>query len=264
MSEQVSGSEPVEIEGVIEDEVGEPRNDGSRGSGLYKVPLQLSVRPSPTWGRLFVETWNHPPRFTTMHRPGIASVVGDKIILNGTTIEEVEKHHAETLRLVVDKVNADAAVIEERERKPRGRRGREAQAPRPRGGGIGPDPVRIADGHRQSKDRYFYGRSNHLWFRSERNPQSIVYAAGWRIWKPPPIPASSFGLPRLKLQHADSLSESRDRFRPRLRLGADERWVLGSPRGDQRAVPAADRAGTEITNQRDYVRRRGARAMQAR
>jgi len=119
VSEQVSGSEPVEIEGVIEDEVGEPRNDGSRGSGLYKVPLQLSVRPSPTWGRLFVETWNHPPRFTTMHRPGIASVVGDKIILNGTTIEEVEKHHAETLRLVVDKVNADAAVIEERERKRR-------------------------------------------------------------------------------------------------------------------------------------------------
>ncbi|MQA92967.1 MAG: hypothetical protein GEU90_22605 [Gemmatimonas sp.] len=32
----------------------------------------------------------------------------DKILLDGTTIEEVEKYHAETLRLVVNKVNADA------------------------------------------------------------------------------------------------------------------------------------------------------------
>lgn len=116
MSEEVSGSEPVEIDGVIEDEVGEPRNDGSRGSGLYEVPIRLTARPSSTWARLFVDTWNRPPRFTTMHRPGIAKVVGDKIILDGTTIEEVEQHHAETLRLVVDKVNADAAVFEERER----------------------------------------------------------------------------------------------------------------------------------------------------
>jgi hypothetical protein len=116
MSEEVSGSEPVKVRGVIEDEVGEPRNDGTRGSGLYKVPIRLSARPSGTWARLFVETWNHPPRFTTMHRPGIASVIGDKVILDGTTIEEVEKYHAETLGLVVDEVNADAAVIEEQER----------------------------------------------------------------------------------------------------------------------------------------------------
>lgn len=119
MSEQVSGSEAIEIEGIVEDEVGEPRNDGSQGSGLYKVPIRLSARPSKTWARLFVETWNHPPRFTTMHRAGIASVIGDKIILDGTTIEEVEKYHAETLRLVVDKVNSDAGVIEEQDRKRR-------------------------------------------------------------------------------------------------------------------------------------------------
>lgn len=50
-----------------------------------------------------------------MHRPGIASVSGDRIILDGTTVEEVERYHAETLRSVVAKVNDDAARIEERE-----------------------------------------------------------------------------------------------------------------------------------------------------
>jgi hypothetical protein len=119
MTERASESEPVEIVGVIVDEVSEPRNDGTRGSGPYRVPIRLSRRPSETWAGLFVETWNHPPSFTTMHRPGIAYIVGDKIVLDGTTIEEVEKYHAMTLGLVVEKVNADAAVIEERERKRR-------------------------------------------------------------------------------------------------------------------------------------------------
>jgi hypothetical protein len=35
----------------------------------------------------------------------------------GTTIEEVEQYHAATLKLVVQKVNDDAAVLEERQRK---------------------------------------------------------------------------------------------------------------------------------------------------
>ena len=40
-----------------------------------------------------------------MHRPGIASVVGDRIILDGTTVEEIEKHHRDTLTVVVERVN---------------------------------------------------------------------------------------------------------------------------------------------------------------
>ncbi len=107
-----SGVEPIELIGIATDEVGKPRNDGSRGSGLYVVPIRLSHAPSELWAGLFAETWNSPPQFTTMHRPGIASVQGDKIILDGTTIEEVERHHAVTLRHVVDKVNQDVAAIE--------------------------------------------------------------------------------------------------------------------------------------------------------
>ena len=40
-----------------------------------------------------------------MHRPGIASVSGDTVVLDGTTIEEVRDYHASTLTLVVARLN---------------------------------------------------------------------------------------------------------------------------------------------------------------
>ena len=100
-----TSNEPLRIMGVIVDEVTQPRLDGTRGSALYAVPLRLSRVPSRLWSDFFVDTWNHPPRFSTMHRPGIASVLGDKIILNGTTIEEVKNYHRNTLVLCVDEAN---------------------------------------------------------------------------------------------------------------------------------------------------------------
>ncbi len=109
-------SGPIKIIGVVEDEVAAPRNDGTRGSGLYAVPFQLSRRPSSKWTERFVENWNHPPSFTTMHRPGIARVRGDRIILDGTTMDEVERYHAKTLKLALEKTNEEVAREEEAER----------------------------------------------------------------------------------------------------------------------------------------------------
>ena len=105
---------PVTIMGVDTERVGKPRNDGSRGSALYSVPFKLSTVPDGAWAELFVQHWNTPPRFTTMHRPGIASVSGGRIVLNGTTMDEVERYHAETLRLVVDATNRDRQALAER------------------------------------------------------------------------------------------------------------------------------------------------------
>ena len=52
-----------------------------------------------------------------MHRPGIASVSGDRVVLDGTTIEEVEKYHRETLLVVLERVNQLMAEHQERERR---------------------------------------------------------------------------------------------------------------------------------------------------
>jgi len=103
---------PIRILGVIVDEVSEPRMDGTRGSGLYRVPLRLSRTPSAEWAEHLERTWDHPPRYTTMHRPGILSVQGDRIVLDGTTMEEVERYHRDTLVLVLEQANREIAERE--------------------------------------------------------------------------------------------------------------------------------------------------------
>lgn len=100
---------PIEIVGVITDEVGSPRNDGGRGSALYAVPIRLSRSLSSEEARVLTAIWDRPPRFTTMHRPGIAHVYGDRIVLDGTTVDEVAKYHVATLVAVVERFNGDVA-----------------------------------------------------------------------------------------------------------------------------------------------------------
>ena len=109
---------PIHILGIITDEVTVPKLDETKGSALYKIPFRLSKRPSALWSDLFIQAWKGPPRFTTMHRRKIASVYGDKIILDGTTIEEVRDYHRETLLLCVDLANEqEKKIIEEEKRK---------------------------------------------------------------------------------------------------------------------------------------------------
>jgi hypothetical protein len=96
---------PVKILGVIVDEVTEPRMDGTPGSALYRVPFRLSRSPSAYWASAFLGSWDSPRQFTSMHRFGAAGVSGDSIILDGTTIEEVERYHRHTLLLCVEDAN---------------------------------------------------------------------------------------------------------------------------------------------------------------
>lgn len=114
--------EPIRIVGVIADEVTEPRLDGTIGSALYRVPFRLSRRASPDWGSVFEQVWNRPPHHTGMHRSGIARVAGDRIVLDGTTIEEVQECHRDTLVLCVRETNR---IVDEQEAK--ARREREAR-----------------------------------------------------------------------------------------------------------------------------------------
>ena len=90
---------------MIVDEVTEPTLDGTRGSGLYRVPFRLSREPTDVWAEAFVRAWNSPPSFTSMHRPGIARVEGAKIVLDGTTVPEVRDYHRETLVQCVSEAN---------------------------------------------------------------------------------------------------------------------------------------------------------------
>lgn len=109
-------SDQIQIIGILADEVTTPKMDGTRGSGLYTIPIQLSKTPSSEWADILRQLWNNPPRFSTMHRPGIASVSGNRIILRGTTIEEVRDYHRDTLVLCVEKANEIISQLERKER----------------------------------------------------------------------------------------------------------------------------------------------------
>ncbi len=112
--QQLEQEDQIRIKGIVVDEVTQPLNDGSIGSALYKIPFELSKRPSHEWIDLFIQSFNRPPEFTLMRRPGIASVYGNKIYLDGTTIEEVERYHKKTLKLAVDFANKTYADIQAR------------------------------------------------------------------------------------------------------------------------------------------------------
>ena len=100
-----SAFEDIKITRVIVEDITEPRNDGTRGSALYAIPFALSRRAPSEWAELFVANWDYPPQWTTAHRPGIARVHGATVTLAGTTIEEVEQVHRDTLQLVLDETN---------------------------------------------------------------------------------------------------------------------------------------------------------------
>jgi len=98
-------TEPISIIGIDTDEVGHPRNDGTPGSGLYAVPIKLSRVVSEREAALLVHFWNNPTSWSTMHRSGIARVSGATLVLDGTTIDEVQDVHAATVRFAVSATN---------------------------------------------------------------------------------------------------------------------------------------------------------------
>lgn len=106
---------PIRLVGVDRDAITVPSGDGTRGSALYAVPFRLSATPDRHWAAMFVNNFDRPPSFTSMHRPGIARVSGDRIVLDGTTVDEVVQYHQKTLKLAVDATNAQHAEHQRRE-----------------------------------------------------------------------------------------------------------------------------------------------------
>ncbi|MEA3325913.1 MAG: hypothetical protein U9R53_01160 [Chloroflexota bacterium] len=63
-----------------------------------------------------------------MHRKGIVQVIGDTIILDGTTIEEVKNYHLETLNLAIERANDKCQKLEKNNREKEAYRLRKTQA----------------------------------------------------------------------------------------------------------------------------------------
>jgi len=113
-SNSMAAAGPIRLVGIVREGIGVPRGDGTRGSALYAVPFRLSRVPTREWASRLVATWDRPPTWTTMHRPGIARVTGDVVTLDGVTMQEIERYHLDTLKLCVHHVNAEITQQEAR------------------------------------------------------------------------------------------------------------------------------------------------------
>ena len=117
----------IKIIGIITDGITEPPNDGRPKSALYSIPFALSRTPDTEWSNLFVKNWDRPPDSTTMHRTGIARVCGSHIVLDGTTIEEVEQFHKKTLQLAISITNQQYRDVQARPEEMRAQKEAESQ-----------------------------------------------------------------------------------------------------------------------------------------
>ena len=84
-------------------------------------------RCSPGVGLIYSRSILIASRFPSF----IARIVGDRLILEGTTVDEIEKYHQETLMSVPDKVNTDIAALEARQRREQEKRDEQLRQHRP-------------------------------------------------------------------------------------------------------------------------------------
>lgn len=89
----------------IVDIIGQDITEAENRRPLYTIPFKLNRVPSSLWADIFIKVWNNPPKYSSKHRPGIARVLRDRIILDGTTLDEVKSTHKATLEVCVCEAN---------------------------------------------------------------------------------------------------------------------------------------------------------------
>ena len=125
MNNEVEGSDgPITLSEIMVDET--TRRDTA---GNYTIYFRLSDRPSERWVNAFRQKWHSPPRSTSRHDSRIANIKAgeQRLALGPTTIEEVERFHLATLKLVIDGTNTDVQREITRENNENARREAEEQ-----------------------------------------------------------------------------------------------------------------------------------------
>lgn len=122
--------EPISLNKVLTNEVGFPGSNADGSRGVYSIVFKLSAVPSHRWADFFVHFWDRPQvsYASGRHRPGMASVVEDRVVLEETTIDEVEGYHLPVLKAAVRMANdAETRALAEDHRRAELRRQEEAE-----------------------------------------------------------------------------------------------------------------------------------------
>jgi hypothetical protein len=92
--------QPIQITSVIVEGITDP----PPGRSHYEIPLRLSRTPEPEWVQHFLRAWDKHQNHNSTHRAGM-EVGADRIILDTTTIDDLEEFHVRTLKLALDEAN---------------------------------------------------------------------------------------------------------------------------------------------------------------
>ena len=101
--------EPIRLTGVVVEAMRDP--SGPSLDGPYDIPFRLSRAASPEWEQEFLKAWD---RLSTKGQTVTASLGPDQIILNATTIDDVERLYLGVLKRSV--AEANRATLEETEK----------------------------------------------------------------------------------------------------------------------------------------------------
>lgn len=100
-----AADEGVRIIGLSTDELRGASAEGADGSTPIMLAVRLSKAPSTNWAALFADAWDHLRDAPRGHRPGMARVEGDRIVLTGMTPRELRDVHRASLDAIVNQVN---------------------------------------------------------------------------------------------------------------------------------------------------------------
>jgi hypothetical protein len=102
---------PVRMIEVVAAEVGAPTDDGTPEGRLYKIPIRIEPPPpDDDWRMLFLKALELPSAATG--RPVCnAQVYVHRIVLSGTTLEELESTHLTTLKDALAQANEQYAEL---------------------------------------------------------------------------------------------------------------------------------------------------------
>ena len=111
----------IKIVRICTEDISNPKNYESKDPLRYIVPLELSREPSNAWIEIFESAWEashkyNPFRLITQVS---ASVYKDRITLYNTTLDEVEEHHKEALKMCMDTARKNEKGRQEKEKEHR-------------------------------------------------------------------------------------------------------------------------------------------------
>jgi len=111
-----SDFEDIKIVRMVDEDVTPLRNDGTPRSDLCRVPFALSRRPPSKWAEIFPIKWDRSLKYALGKQwPGIASVQGDRVVLNGITLDDVNAYLRDLLVSAVAETNKEYRLWKQRQ-----------------------------------------------------------------------------------------------------------------------------------------------------